>query len=157
MFKCLLRFNLHGFKLFFLITSFTEGALCQSNLLLPFFLYFIFFPALFLFWSSSIQVSFSCNSASCLLDLSSICSTLSSFSNISSWTLLSKLFGSSKRSSSVLGWVSCYFTLFCWSNRCSSSLAISNICNFVLFFFIVTSKSPIFCTSVCIFSSIANP
>ena len=100
---------------------------------------FHFLSSYILFWSSSIGASFSCVSASCSFYLSWICSILSSLCNISSWNLLFTLLSSSKRSSNVLKRVPSSFILFSWSNSWHSFLAIYNIWNSVLFFFIVTS------------------
>lgn len=123
--KCLSKQS-SGFQVVCLYHIFVEGTFPQSDLFQLFFL-FIFFLLVFF----------------CLFGRSAICSILSSFSNISYWTLL--LICSVPENVLQLFWgkASCSFFLFHLSNWWHLILASFDICNFLLVFFISTSNSAI--------------
>ena len=135
--------------------TFVEALLFNLTFFCFLFFLFSFFSSYILLWNSSIGASFFYVSASCSFYLSWIRSILLSLCNISSWNLLLILLSSSKRSSNVLRRVSSSFILFSWSNSWHSFLAIYNIWNSVLVFFIVTSESTLFHTSIWNFNSFA--
>ena len=135
--------------------TFVEALLFNLTFFCFSFFLFSFFSSYILLWNSSIGASFFYVSASCSFYLSWIRSILSSLCNISSWNLLLILLSSCKRSSNVLRRVSSSFILFSWSNSWHSFLAIYNIWNSVLVFFIITSESTLFHTSIWNFNSFA--